>query len=307
MVIVVWSVQELWGERYWLTAIITYSPPLLYLGICGLAGVIAALCRDLRAVFWSAAAGGLCLLSVARPSYPLSRPHAPPNKTFRIVTWNIHDQLDSIPQILQQLRRLDPDIVCLQEANARRFRECWPGAKAVQAHSNLILTSGDVLETHEIKTNLRGRQMRPFLAAKIRLNGETIWVLNVHLYSLQPAALIKQQSAARAKALADRTAEMRQLQAAEIVRWTQSRAGAVVIAGDFNTPPRGRLYKSLCRLATNCFAAAGKGFGWTFPADYPLLRIDHVWASRDIKPLRCWRVRTGASDHCPVVADVVLP
>lgn len=85
----------------------------------------------------------------------------------------------------------------------------------------------------------------------------------------------------------------------------------IVLVGDLNAPPWGRSYRALARtlrhgdrddkrLATPA----------TFPSRFPLLRIDHVLASRSIAIQSLQTLTTPlariASDHLPLVADFRL-
>jgi vancomycin resistance protein VanJ len=79
----------------------------------------------------------------------------------------------------------------------------------------------------------------------------------------------------------------------------------IILGGDFNLPPRGLAYRKLSRRYTNAFQAA-TGFGYTFPARHPLMRIDHIFTGRGLAPVSCRAVDTGASDHKAVIADFAL-
>jgi endonuclease/exonuclease/phosphatase family metal-dependent hydrolase len=47
----------------------------------------------------------------------------------------------------------------------------------------------------------------------------------------------------------------------------------------------------------------------TFPARLPILRLDRIYASRDLMIRAAWTDRKARaySDHLPVIADVVVP
>jgi vancomycin resistance protein VanJ len=306
LVIVVWGIQEVWGESHWLTVYITYAPPIVYLAIPGFALLMALLCLDLKAVLWGLVAATLCLVGVARPSLPLGS-QRPAGKPVRVVTWNVHDRYNDLASIRAELERLDPDIVCLQEANAPPFRGCWPKAESVQTDSLIILTRGKIERHRVIKVRHREHYLRPLLEADISLEGMKLTVLDLHLYSYQLAAALKRPSKERARELTESAIEMRTLQIEQVTRWLEMQATPAIVAGDFNTPPRGRLYTRLAQTATDSFAAAGKGFGWTYPHSHPILRIDYIWLTGDLRAIRCGPARVGPSDHLPIVADIVVP
>jgi vancomycin resistance protein VanJ len=79
-----------------------------------------------------------------------------------------------------------------------------------------------------------------------------------------------------------------------------------LVAGDFNSPPGSHGLRPLRRRLADAFAADGSGFGFTFPNRLPLLRIDYLLVSPELAVLDCRVLRTGASDHRAVVADLRL-
>ena len=51
--------------------------------------------------------------------------------------------------------------------------------------------------------------------------------------------------------------------------------------------------------------AAGSGFGFSWPASFPMARIDQIMV-QGVKPVRSWTLPETASDHLPVAARVSL-
>lgn len=82
-----------------------------------------------------------------------------------------------------------------------------------------------------------------------------------------------------------------------------------IIGGDFNAPAGDAVFRELEPEFTNAFDAVGSGWGNTFPNHSPMLRIDHVYANDQLKPIRAMTVETVNSDHRMVVVDyqLVLP
>lgn len=104
----------------------------------------------------------------------------------------------------------------------------------------------------------------------------------------------------------DQAVESRARQAAVFLARVKQITGPLVACGDFNTPPRGRVYAELSAHLTNAFEQAGAGLGLTFSAAFPLVRIDHVWL-RQAKAVRAFVPVSMASDHRPLVVEVHLP
>ncbi|GAA1364338.1 hypothetical protein GCM10009661_13920 [Catellatospora chokoriensis] len=49
--------------------------------------------------------------------------------------------------------------------------------------------------------------------------------------------------------------------------------------------------------------AAGDGFGFSWPAAFPLVRIDHILV-RGVRPVKSWVLPATGSDHLPVAAGI---
>jgi endonuclease/exonuclease/phosphatase family metal-dependent hydrolase len=82
----------------------------------------------------------------------------------------------------------------------------------------------------------------------------------------------------------------------------------VIVAGDFNAIPRSRVYRRLCaHLHDAQTAPHNPRPRATFPGRAPLLRVDHVFASRSVEVLRAETIRTPlariASDHLPLLVE----
>ena len=77
----------------------------------------------------------------------------------------------------------------------------------------------------------------------------------------------------------------------------------VIIMGDFNTPYDSIFFDGYKQRFHNAFHIAGSGFSETWPYGIPLLQLDHIWTSRDLKPLRVMKRYDFMSDHALLVAE----
>ncbi|MEZ4702125.1 MAG: endonuclease/exonuclease/phosphatase family protein [Rhodothermales bacterium] len=75
----------------------------------------------------------------------------------------------------------------------------------------------------------------------------------------------------------------------------------VIVSGDFNSTVHNWSYYHLARGMQDAFVVAGSGFGNTYHSHYPMVRIDHVLASK------AWAIREAEvvrsitySDHLPL-------
>ncbi len=101
---------------------------------------------------------------------------------------------------------------------------------------------------------------------------------------------------------------VRQAQVAEMRRiMADSDHTQRVLLGDFNAVPDAPVLAPLWQHLTDAwYAVNGAAGGETFPADVPVKRIDYVAVSSGIAVTGCEVPVTVASDHRPVVADLVV-
>lgn len=77
----------------------------------------------------------------------------------------------------------------------------------------------------------------------------------------------------------------------------------VVLLGDLNGSMDDRAFAGLTAQLRSAQAVAGNGFGFTWPASFPLVRIDQILV-RGVQPDSSWVLPANGSDHRPVAARV---
>lgn len=80
---------------------------------------------------------------------------------------------------------------------------------------------------------------------------------------------------------------------------------AVVVMGDFNTPPDSVHFRPLRERHLQAFEAAGSGYAPTWPLPVPVLELDQTWINGRMRPVECRHLWTTLSDHRPVLTKVV--
>jgi endonuclease/exonuclease/phosphatase family metal-dependent hydrolase len=81
-----------------------------------------------------------------------------------------------------------------------------------------------------------------------------------------------------------------------------------VLLGDFNDLPGSRKHRVLSDFFHDVFASVGEGHGGTPPLGrfLPSVRIDYIFTSPQVQPWRARVVRTDASDHHILAAEIGL-
>lgn len=225
---------------------------------------------------------------------------------LRVVTWNIHGCAAGVDGILDELRKIDAEIICLQEAEAGT--SCTGGADQAALIADrlgmtqfsagsqfaegggeqrmAILARGELVQTGSLDAGT-GRIYG--VMAVVRWNGKPLRIVSIHLTSTYRIDLrhAAETSRARFKEASDLAGRLKD--------WGEY----VVVTGDFNavpgSPEHNAMSQSLKRVPTT---------QPTFPSDRPRLPIDHVYLSEGLRFHR-WAVRDSpASDHCAVIVNL---
>jgi endonuclease/exonuclease/phosphatase family metal-dependent hydrolase len=236
-------------------------------------------------------------------------------QTFRVMTYNIHhgaglDGKVDLQRIADLIKHEQADIVALQEVDkgvARTARRDSPAELAALTGMNCVFSNNfhfqggeygnAVLTRFPIKrcSNRHYKMLRPdeqrgLLQAVLDVRGRELVFLDTHIdYRGDDAE--------------------RLLNVAEIVEAIQPYRGQpMILCGDFNDTPESRTHQKIAQEFEDTWLAAGKGDGFTIPAEKPRKRIDFIWISKEppIEALRAWVPASEASDHLPVVGEFRL-
>lgn len=77
----------------------------------------------------------------------------------------------------------------------------------------------------------------------------------------------------------------------------------VVLLGDLNGTTDDRAFAGVTSQLRSVQAAAGDGFGFSWPATFPVARIDEILV-RGVQPKSSWSLPATGSDHLPVAAGI---
>jgi vancomycin resistance protein VanJ len=77
----------------------------------------------------------------------------------------------------------------------------------------------------------------------------------------------------------------------------------VVLLGDLNGTMDDRAFAGITSRMRSAQDAAGDGFGFSWPAEFPVVRIDQI-LTRGVEPESSWVLPATGSDHLPVAAGI---
>jgi endonuclease/exonuclease/phosphatase family metal-dependent hydrolase len=245
------------------------------------------------------------------------------SKTISVMTYNVHscigtDRKLSPLRIAEVIDRCNADIVALQELDAG-----LPRTQMIdQAHliamtlemsfhfhssihlkeggyGNAILSRGDIrlikagaVPTDPLHPSL---ERRGAVWTEVELRGHKVQVLGTH-FGLNRGERVKQA---------------RSITGHEWLEHPEC-GHPVILCGDFNAMMGSHVYRLLTQhLHDVQRGVKGRLPRGTWPAQLPLMRIDHMFVSRDVKVRQVLVPKTPltrvASDHLPLVVTLELP
>jgi len=314
----VYALSETVAEGTWWSMVLLYMPQGLWLGPLALLLPWATLARDSAAL----AANGFALALVLGPmmAFSIPVPRLPPPSDaprVRLLTYNVKGALAGYEAVLTQVDRFQPDVVVFQEALGWADDSRTRAVLAERFAGWTLVYGGDVFIAS--RWPLAAQASRYVGPREVKYAGEArkavrvtveapfgrFDVIGVHFYSAMALATLRRERR-DIRGYLRGTAAARAEQVATLAEWLPAEGRPVLLAGDFNTPPRGRIYGRLRGFLADCRADAAWGWGYTYPSRFPLLRIDHVFRSRHWQTVQCRVGGEAGSDHRPVFAELAL-
>lgn len=217
--------------------------------------------------------------------------------SIRVVSLNCASSLDAVREVVP----LQPDVVLVQES---------PGSIDLnQVRSELggdwsLLTGVDasILARGKLTPVPLPPGTSNFTAAWADLQGEDVLIVSLRMRP--PVFRLDYWNPACWTAYAaNKSARRKEL--APIAAFIKQQAGEspLILGGDFNTPPDRTITRSLDSIAADSWAV-GRGWGATAINEFPMVRIDQIWASDHFQPINAFSRKTRNSDHQIAVANL---
>ncbi|MFI9121061.1 endonuclease/exonuclease/phosphatase family protein [Streptomyces bikiniensis] len=86
---------------------------------------------------------------------------------------------------------------------------------------------------------------------------------------------------------------------------SRERNERVVLLGDLNGTMNDRALNAVTSQLRSTQGAAGDGFGFSWPASFPMARIDQIMV-KGVEPVSSWSLPATRSDHLPIAARVTF-
>lgn len=215
----------------------------------------------------------------------------------RVMTFNISNGLAAPEEIVRVVGRSGADVVGIQElppGQTDQFKQELGDLYPFQVFSSEGFSGIGLLSKHPVHgwEAFRIKSDRPYLRVVLNVKGSplTVFVAHPHV-SFGPGG--PDTSRAEMSALAD----------------LASGDGKTIVMGDFNFTDQNVGHHILTGSGlVDVHRVVGWGFGLTYPERrwsgegwLPLVRIDYIFASKNLCPRRTWVGSDGGSDHLPVL------
>ncbi|MGL4401981.1 MAG: endonuclease/exonuclease/phosphatase family protein [Luteolibacter sp.] len=199
-----------------------------------------------------------------------------------------------------------PDIVLLQDVFPHHVRQVHDLLFAGRGDYRTHMTNG-VVTRWKIQREIRNPTQNDQQVSILHPSGAEIEVVNVHLATAATDLRLWKRTAwvdhRNNRILRKKELSLTQ----QILQQTTGFPNTpTLFGGDFNAPASDIVHRQLTLDFQDAFATAGTGWGNTYHRRFPILRIDHLYATRHFTPVRCRAVTTRHSDHRMVVADFLV-
>jgi endonuclease/exonuclease/phosphatase family metal-dependent hydrolase len=237
---------------------------------------------------------------------------------MRLLSWNVHamtglDGRRDPERVARVVEELAPDVAGLQEVGVPGLPSADPDPAALLgrltglrsafgrtlhhragwAYGNAVLSRHPIQATRNYDLSVPGREPRGCLRADVEVDGAVVHFFCAHL----------------GLHWRERRQQVAQLLSADILR-DAALSHPLALVGDFNSlTNRSAVPRWLRRQLLDC-ALAARNEAPTFPAWFPVLRLDHCYVDAAFRVVGVEVVRSArarrASDHLPLLVELVV-
>jgi len=321
-IVAVWLTFWWVSERWWLSTALVFMPRSPYIVPAILLLGWSVFARRLPAALANLAAIVLVVGPImglqGNPARLLTPPHADVYDLC-IVSCNVQTFRPNFALVLEEIARIDPDVVTFQEAftDPEQLQDYFRDWHVVHVNEFYVASKYPVTLLGTCHCAAFDR----ITAAKFEIHAPCgkVQLTSVHptsarhgLLGLRPWSMLNGSGVRRV----ERHALLRD----EEARATREFATdgdfdtPALIVGDFNMPCDSCLFQEHWGDLNDAFREGGWGYGYTspcntsvhWPNNCPWLQVDHILTSTHWESLDCWVGKSGGSDHRLIAARLRL-
>ena len=243
----------------------------------------------------------------------------------RVLTYNVKafyavHHPGGLEALAAEIRRFQPDIVALQDADSWVVGRSESavvlvppmfGLPHVVAIGQYVLASRYPLSGCEPGHIDVPNEHHRYLRCKAQIGGKEVQLVTAHFVSPRAALTATRRNLLGGFKTWESDFLDRQTQARTLAKDLSALRRPLVVMGDLNAPEGSMTVETLKSIGLrDAFSMAGWGYGYThghsLARGLNFLRIDHVLISPDITAVHSEVGGREASEHNPVIADLVL-
>ena len=236
-------------------------------------------------------AGALLNLTLVAPAWRGSLDSEAAPAQLRVVVFNLGLRNSNAAEVTRFLAQVRADAAVLLEVGPQ-WREPLASLRPVYPHQ-LVHVRDDpfgiaLLSAHPCTPcdEIEGEGIAPALLGRLALGDERLWIAGVH--AVPPV---------NGEWTRERDEYLRRMS-----RRLAALAGPRMLAGDFNTTPWAPGYREL--LAADLRDGERALASWPAFLPFPVIPIDHVLVSKELRVLSKRRGPPLGSDHYPIVVEL---
>lgn len=233
---------------------------------------------------------------------------------LKILTLNAKIGAFGVDKIEEYVKKSDADLVFIQEHGPQtNFEFTSAYQKGIKYLFISFFSKNKIINQKQVIGNLNGGVTADASYTDVEINGKIIRVFNIYL---QPFHIEKkmvnvnsnqvdlEQATGNALKKLIPTFKDHQEQVDIIRKEIEQSPYPVIVVGDFNAVPNSYEYYQISNGLQDAFVKAGKGSGTSFHDFKVPLRIDYVFASKELQPTSYTIDRSvHISDHFPVIVE----
>ena len=177
-----------------------------------------------------------------------------------------------------------------------------------------VFSKPEIVHATRLPLYSSGARPSHAIRARIRWQGGDFVLYNVHLRTFgekkpweeMHALLFGGENILRYVRQYRAAYRIRAREAERIIAMIDEETLPVILCGDMNSTPNNRVYRTLSSRLRDAFAEAGEGWGMTYHARLPAVRIDYVFVSEEWEVVSARVRKARLSDHLPLLVTMRL-
>jgi endonuclease/exonuclease/phosphatase family metal-dependent hydrolase len=240
--------------------------------------------------------------------------------SYNIKALNARHKPGGLDEIETEVRRHQPDIVALQDAqkwltdsSSHTVEKVRPvfGLPHVVAFDQYVLASRYPLQDCKADSLGEGEDAADYLQCTVLLESGPVQLVTTHLVSPRHSLLATKNNLTEGLDAWRLNVAERMLQSQALLSALSRMPRPLILMGDFNSAEQSPAIANLKRAGLHdAFSEAGRGWGYThghaLRLALDIYRIDHILLSADITARTANVGDSDASEHNAVIADVLI-